>query len=137
MGFHIKYKVRITTQGGLKLTRQEVFYWVKGQYGTDPEYPWKDQNAVLRNKNNNKWYAVILKVSRNKLGLTGESMMDIINVKSDPILIGAFRMQDGFFPAYHMNKDKWISIALDRPELDHEIKNLVDMSYQIVKGKHS
>ena len=46
-------------------------------------------------------------------------------------------MQDGFFPAYHMNKDKWISIALDRPELDHEIKNLVDMSYQIVKGKHS
>ena len=119
------------------MTRQELFYWVKEQYNTEPEYPWKDLNAVLRNKDNNKWYAVILKVACSRLGLAGEDMIDIVNVKSDPILIGALRMQDGFFPAYHMNKEKWISIALDRPELDNEIKNLVDMSYQMIRGKHS
>lgn len=119
------------------MTRQEFFHWVKEQYNTEPEYPWKDTNAVLRNKDNNKWYAVILKVARNRLELTGDGIIDIINVKSDPILIGSLRLQDGFFPAYHMNKEKWISIALDRPELDNQIKDLVDMSYQMVGKKYS
>ena len=44
-----------------------------------------------------------------KIGLTGEGEVDILNVKCDPILSGSLRMQPGFFPAYHMNKEKWIS----------------------------
>lgn len=30
------------------MTREEVFQWVQDEYGTEPEYPWKDSNAVLR-----------------------------------------------------------------------------------------
>ena len=48
-------------------------------------------------------------------------------------MIGVFRQQDGFFPAYHMNKEHWISILLDRPELDGSIKKLLQMSYELTE----
>ena len=35
----------------------------------------------------------------------------------------------GFFRAYHMNKEKWISIALDGSIPDDTIKMLLDISY--------
>ena len=41
------------------MTRQELFTWIRQQYGTEPEYPWHDWNAVLRHKDNNKWYGVM------------------------------------------------------------------------------
>ena len=45
------------------------------------------------------------------------SALIAFNVKSDPLLIGSLRGQDGYFPAYHMNKEKWLSIQLGKPEL--------------------
>ena len=104
------------------VTRQELFTWIRQQYGTEPEYPWHDRNAVLRHNDNNKWYGVVLEVSADKLGLPVAGIIDVLNVKSDPLLIGSLRGQDGYFPAYHMNKEKWISIQLGKPELDDAIK---------------
>ena len=52
-----------------------------------------------------------------------------------PIMIGSLRLQDGFFSAYHMNKDAWISILLDRPDLDESIKNLLNLSYELTGNK--
>ena len=49
------------------MTRQELFTWIRQQYGTEPEYPWHDWNAVLRHNDNNKWYGVVLEVSADKL----------------------------------------------------------------------
>lgn len=37
------------------MTRQELFDWCRQQYGTEPDYPWNDWNAVLRHTDNNKW----------------------------------------------------------------------------------
>ena len=104
------------------MTRQELFTWIRQQYGTEPEYPWHDWNAVLRHNDNNKWYGVVLEVSADKLGLPEAGIIDVLNVKSDPLLIGSLRGQDGYFPAYHMNKEKWLSIQLGKPELDDAIK---------------
>ena len=95
------------------MNRQEIFEWVKATYGTESDYPWNDWNAVLRHKDNNKWYGVVLEVAESKLGLTGDRIVDVLNVKCDPILIGSLRQQAGYFPAYHMNKESWISILLD------------------------
>ncbi len=117
------------------MTRQEVFEWVKHQYGTQPEYPWKDRNAVLRHADNRKWYGVILEVSGSKLGIPAERIVDVLNVKSDPMLVGSLRTQDGFFPAYHMNKEKWISILLGKPELDASIRSLLQLSYELTEAK--
>ena len=61
--------------------------------------------------------------------------MDVLNVKSDPLLIGSLRGQDGYFPAYHMNKEKWLSIQLGKPELDDAIKDLLSLSYELTAPK--
>ena len=117
------------------MTRQELFDWVQQQYGTEPEHPWHDRNAVLRRKDNDKWYGVVLEVASEKLGLTGDGIVDVLNVKSDPMLIGSLRGQDGYFPAYHMNKEKWISVLLGKPELDDSIKDLLALSYELTAPK--
>ena len=116
------------------MERKELFQWCKQHYGTEPDYPWNDGNAVLRHTDNKKWYGVVLEVDRRKLGMTEEGMVDILNVKCDPVMIGYLLMQSGFYPAYHMNKDKWISVMLGREETDEVIKELLSLSYELTKG---
>lgn len=117
------------------MTRQELFTWIRQRYGTEPEYPWHDWNAVLRHNDNNKWYGVVLEVSADKLGLREACIIDVLNVKSDPSLIGSLCRQGGLFPAYHMNKEKWISIQLCKPELDNAIKDLLSLSHELTAPK--
>lgn len=117
------------------MNRQEIFQWVKRQYGTEPDYPWQDINAVLRHKKNKKWYGLLMRVDRGRLGLSDEGEVDVLNVKCDPELIGSLRTQPGFLPAYHMNKTQWISILLDGTVPEKEIRNLIDMSYGLTEPK--
>ena len=90
---------------------------------------------MLRHNDNNKWYGVVLEVSADELGLPEAGIVDVLNVKSDPLLIGSLRGQDGYFPAYHMNKEKWLSIQLGKPELDDAIKDLLSLSYELTAPK--
>lgn len=118
------------------MNRQAVFEWVKQQYGTAPEYLWMahPNYAVLRNESG-KWYAAIMDIPKHKLGLSGSEKVDVLNVKCDPLLIGSFCLQAGFLPAYHMNKNHWISILLDDTVADDEIKSLIDMSHTRTQPK--
>lgn len=115
----------------IEMYRQALFEWVRDAYGTEPDYPWNNWNAVLRHKDNDKWYGLVLEVSKKKLGLDEDSLVDVLNVKCDPVLVGALREQPGYFPAYHMNKEKWISILLDGTVAVEDIKNLIEISYEL------
>lgn len=117
------------------MDRENVFKWVLETYGTEPDYPWKDSNAVLRHRKNNKWYGVVLQVAESKLGMPGDKIVDVLNIKCDPVLIGSLRQRNGFFPAYHMNKDSWISILLDGSVSAEEIGDLIELSYKLTQGK--
>lgn len=117
------------------MDREAVFQLAKRKYGTEPEYPWKDRNAVLRHGENQKWYGVVLEVGREKLGIQGDGKVDVLNVKCDPMLIGSLRIKKGFYPAYHMNKEKWISILLEEPETQEMIARLLDLSYGLTQVK--
>lgn len=114
------------------MDRYDIFEWVKERYGTLPEYLWDSlpDGAVLRNKSG-KWYAVIMYVRRERLGLTGEGKTDVLDLKCDPLLIGSLLTRRGFLPAYHMNKNHWISILLDGSVPDGEIMDLIRMSYNM------
>ncbi|MDO4482289.1 MAG: MmcQ/YjbR family DNA-binding protein [Bacillota bacterium] len=118
------------------MNRNEVFDWCRREYGTEPDYPWNDNNAVLRHADNNKWYGVIIEVDSSKLRIEGTGDVDVLNVKCDPSIIGMLRMQPGFYPAYHMNKEHWVSILLSGPASEVEIKELIDLSYNMT-GKRS
>ena len=113
------------------MTRQELFTWIRQQYGTEPEYPWHDWNAVLRHNDNNKWYGVVLEVSADKLGLPEAGIVGVLNVKSNPLLICSLRGHDGYFPAYHMNHKYWVSVVLDDQLGDDDVMRLIDESFRL------
>ena len=124
------------------MTRQQLFQWMKRRYGVEPDYPWADENAVLRHRDNNKWFALVMEVGREKLGMDWDGTAEIINLKCQPALIGSLRERNGFHPAYHMNKDQWLSVRLDGSVADDELKSLIDLSFELTqkkqkKGNHS
>ena len=63
------------------MNKQEVFDWCRQRYGTEPDYPWKDCNAVLRHADNQKWYGVIIEVDRSNLGMDGTGAVEVLNLK--------------------------------------------------------
>ena len=70
-----------------------------------------------------------MRVQKNKVGLSGEEFVDILNVKCEPEMVATLISQKGLAPAYHMNKTHWITIILDGTVPDNEIYSLLDISY--------
>ena len=118
------------------MNREEIFEYVKRQYGTLPEYLWSSSpdSEVLRHKNG-KWYAVIMNVEKSKLGLGGNDTVEIMNVKCDSEMTGMIIQTYGFLPGYHMNKQHWITILLDGTVGESKILDFLDMSYDLIDGQ--
>ena len=119
------------------MNREELEAYILNHYSTEPDYPWADTPcaAVFRHANNRKWFALMMEVPRDKLGLAGAEKLDIVNFKCDPILISSLRGETGIFPAYHMNKASWITAALDGSVPAETIELLLDMSYELTEPK--
>lgn len=119
------------------MTRQDVFDYVLEQYGTEPEYLWANYPgcAVLRNPNGSKWYGLVTDIPKKKLGLPGEGSVDILNLKCGPALLGSLLGKEGYFPAYHMNKENWVSVRLDGAVPREDICWLIDISYDLTRPK--
>ncbi len=117
--------------------RKEIFAFVENEHGTLPEYLFDSMEdcAVLRHRENNKWYGVIMNISRIKLGLEGDGNIDIINLKCDPVIQSSLIMGGGVYPAYHMNKKLWISVLLDGSVEMDQIIFLIEMSYELTNIK--
>ncbi|HCW52926.1 MAG TPA: hypothetical protein DG753_04115 [Clostridium sp.] len=123
------------TENTKEFNRDIISKYIKEKYKIEPDYPWAKSptNAVFRHKDNSKWFALMIEVQKNKLGLEGDNKIDLINVKCDPMLIGSLRTCEGYLPAYHMNKENWISILLDGTVSKDEICKLVDLSFNMTK----
>ena len=119
------------------MNRDELETFILNHYSTLPDYPWADmpRAAVFRHAGNQKWFALMMEVPRDKLGLQGTEKLDIVNFKCDPILIASLRGEAGIFPAYHMNKSSWITAALDGSVPAETIELLLDVSYELTKPK--
>lgn len=112
---------------------KEIIKYVKEKYNDDLEYLWKKfpNNAIWRNKDNNKWYGVLLVVSESKLGLESEKMIEIIDLRYQKERIQEIIDDSQVFAGYHMNKSSWITIKLDESVDIEEIYKLIDNSYQL------
>ncbi len=119
------------------MDREQLFEYTKSKYGTTPEYLWAryPSYAVLRHQDNEKWYGIVMDVPKNKLELQGTDVVDILDVKCNPVMIDILRQSPGFFPGYHMNKANWISILLDGTVSDEQILDLLDLSFQMTAKK--
>ncbi len=119
------------------MDKQGFFDFVESEYGIRPDYPFEDDGstAVFRHDINRKWFAIVMSIPRDRLGLEGTASIDIVNLKCSPALIGPVRNDPGFYPAWHMNKSHWLSAALDGSAEDEVLKFLIDLSFDLTKPK--
>jgi predicted DNA-binding protein (MmcQ/YjbR family) len=116
-------------------SREEVFACVREQYGVEAEYPWMrtPRSAIMRHKHNRKWFAAIVDITEDKLGINGKEPIDALLLKCDPMLKGILIDNQSIFPAYHMNKEHWITVRLDAKS--DKTEGLINLSYDLTKGK--
>ena len=52
------------------MNREELEAYILNHYATLPDYPWADtpRAAVFRHTDNQKWFALLMEVPRDKLG---------------------------------------------------------------------
>ena len=117
--------------------RERITQYIQDTYGTQAEYLGADSpgNAIFRHPASKKWYAALMRVLPEKLGLAGEEALDVMDIRCSTILIGSLLSTKGFLPAYHMNKNHWISVVLDNSVPDDQITPLLELSYDSVAPK--
>ncbi len=103
------------------------------KYGDAPEFMWLKAPGygVFRNPINNKWYALIMNIKKNKIE-NGSGEVEIINLKLDKTHILNLLGKEGYYLPYHMKKDSWISIILDDTLTDKTIMKLIEESHNNV-----
>lgn len=112
-----------------------VIAYVRDTYGDELEYLWQKfpDNAVVRRKDNQKWYAAILTVSRRKLGFDFNETVEILDLRIKPEEMKSTVDNIRFFPGYHMNKKHWFTVCLDGSVGIDEICKKIDESYMLAK----
>ena len=116
---------------------QSVIEYARNTYGDELEFLWEKspKNAILRRKDNRKWYAALLTISKSKLGAFPDEEIEVLDLRAAPEAIPD--MVDGkrVFAGYHMNKKHWITLPLDGTLPAEEICAMLDTSYALAKGK--
>ena len=114
----------------------EIIDYCNDKYGGNHVNPFKKHPDILAFVNEkNKWYALFSDVDYNKLNKNTDitTKVKILNVKYPMDKILEIIDNKNIFPAYHMNKKHWISIVLDKNIKLETIKELIDISYSLVK----
>lgn len=89
---------------------------------TDSPFRLDERTTVARHERNRKWFGLLM-------DLEGR---DAVNLKCEPTQTALLRgMFAGIIPAWHMNKDHWITVYLDSDVPDEVIANLTRDSYAL------
>lgn len=117
--------------------RLEIEKYINENYDILQEYPWEKYPnfTTFKHKNNKKWFALIMDVTFEKLNMNKEGIVSVLNLKNIPEMIGGLRMEAGILPAYHMNKEHWITILLDGTVEKQKIYDLIDISYELTSKR--
>lgn len=110
-----------------------VIKYVKEKYDTEPEFLWEKftNNAVLRRKDTNKWYGILIILPKNKIVPKAKGEVEILDLRAEPDTVIKITDNKKFFPGYHMNKKHWFTLILDGSVPKNEIFNLIDKSYSL------
>ena len=108
---------------------------VQEKYGNQLGYLWEKSpdTAVLRHEGNQKWYAVLMRIPWDKLDKGREGLVEAVNLKHDKV--ADLLSQKGIYPAFHMNKRYWLSLALDDSLQDEEVIELIEKSWELTMKK--
>ncbi len=111
---------------------KKVMDYISDKYGDGLEFLWEkfDDNAVWRRKDTGKWYGVMIKVSKRKLGIDSDDVAEILDVRISPSKTADTIDNKNYFSAYHMNKKSWITVLMNDCSLpEEELFRRIDDSY--------
>ncbi len=114
---------------------KRIMALVQEKYGNQLEYLWEKSpdSAVLRHEGNKKWYAVLMRISWDKLEKGREGLVEAVNLKHDQV--ADLLLKKGIYLAFHMNKRYWISVAFDDTLSDEEVLDLIEKSWKLTTKK--
>lgn len=114
---------------------KRIMTQVQKKYGNQLEYLWEKSpdTAVLRHEGSKKWYAVLMRIPWDRLDKGREGLVEAVNLKHDQV--ADLLSHKGIYPAFHMNKRYWISLALDDSLSDDEVLDLLEISWNLTLKK--
>lgn len=116
---------------------QYILDYVKSKYDDELEFLWENSpdSAIIRRKDNQKWYAVFMKVAKCKLVGNSQEKVEVLDLHALPEDVENTVDGKTVFRAYHMNKKHWISVILDGSVSNEKLCDLIDKSYETSKRK--
>ncbi|MBP3348903.1 MAG: MmcQ/YjbR family DNA-binding protein [Clostridia bacterium] len=113
----------------------QIIDHVRKTYGDELEFLWarSPDNAIWRRKDNKKWYAALLTVKADRIGLDGNGTVEILDLRIKPDELEMTLDGKRFFPGYHMNKKHWYTVLLDGGVPTDDICRRIDESYLLAK----
>lgn len=113
---------------------EDVINFAYERFGDKLEFLWDKLPiaAILRHKVSRKWYAIFMKIPAQRLGIDDKNHIEILNLKVKSENIAKIVDKIKFFPAYHMNKNNWVTVNLNKIEHLSEIIPLILESYSLV-----
>ena len=114
---------------------KRIMALVQEKYGNQLEYLWEKSpdTAVLRHEDNQKWYAILMRIPWDRLDKGREGLVEAVNLKHDQV--ADLLSQNGIYPAFHMNKRYWISLPLDDTLTDEMVLELFERSWFLTSKK--
>jgi predicted DNA-binding protein (MmcQ/YjbR family) len=119
------------------MKRSDYEGYIEETYSVSGDRPFGDDQSILifRHNDNKKWFGAVMTIPKYKLGLKEDGFIDVVNVKCAQDIIDSMWNEEGVYPAYHMNKHHWLSVALDGSANDKTVKFLTEISYDLTKTK--
>ncbi len=110
---------------------------IAATYHDTPEHPFSRVPSYIafRHKENRKIYCLVMDVPREKVGLSGNDYVDILEMKCTEDMKMFLTGQRGILPAYHMKSGNWITVILDGSVPEKQLFSLLDLSYELTSGK--
>ena len=114
---------------------KRIMTLVQEKYENQLEYLWEKSpdTAVLRHEDNQKWYAILMRIPWDRLDKGREGLVEAVNLKHDQV--ADLLSQKGIYPAFHMNKSYWINVPLDDKLSDQQILDLIETSWGLTRKK--
>lgn len=117
------------------MTKQKAIAYIRENYGVAEDYPWDDSDAfVFRHKISRKWFCLFMDISASYLGINDYRVITVVNLKAPKSLREDLLREEGIYPAYHMNKQHWISLDL-RKANEKMLEVLIEMSFKATAMK--
>ena len=107
--------------------------YIQKTYGDDLEFLWEKfpSTAIVRRQDTRKWYAAFLRISKRKLGINSDDIVDILNVRMEPCDVDRLSDNQTFFRGYHMNKKNWVTVCLNDSCPTAKLCDFINQSYAL------